>query len=204
MEMTLPPDPDRMPITETSLAAYFRDRLAHCARRLKPPPQEDTCWYIGTVLDRFVRSDQFFAYEQGKLTVRPLALLYKDALEAPTERDRCLLLQQLGDQSLFLGALFPERFAKRGIRQDYFVGMGGGAYDYLAGNALKNRHIFAELAATFARLLDLVARSCSRRQRFSPDDVLALYERWRSTGDTLARRQLEDLGVSLDGAGLQH
>jgi len=62
------------------------------------------------------------------LTLRPLALLYGDALEARNERERCLCLQQLGDTALFLYALFPERYARHGIRRDYFIGMGGGAY----------------------------------------------------------------------------
>ena len=66
------------------------------------------------------------------MTLRPLALLYSDAIDANNARERCLMLQQLGDMALFLGALFPQRFTRHGILQDYFIGMGGSAYDYLA------------------------------------------------------------------------
>lgn len=190
-------DAQASPVAETSLAHYFRNRLAHHARRLHPPPPEDVCWYLGSVLDRFGRSDRFFSWEHGQLTLRPLAMLYSDALETPDERERCLLLQQLGDMALFIGALFPERYARHGISRDYFVGMGGGAYDYLADNARRNRHIFAELSRRFARMLEMVARACARTEGLSNGDVLALYRRWLETRDPLAERQLRTLGIEV-------
>ena len=97
--------PGQRPITETSLSIYFRKRLSEYAQRLQPPPHEDTCWYIGSLLERFGRSDHIFIYEDGSMNLRPLALIYGDALEASSERERCLLLQQLGDMALFLGAM---------------------------------------------------------------------------------------------------
>jgi len=191
-------DPHQSPITESSLATYFKNRLSHYAQRLRPPPHEDTCWYIGSLLDRFGRSDQVFAYEEGRLTLRPLALLYQDALDANNDRERCLILRQLGDLALFLGALFPENYARRGIQRDYFIGMGGGAYDYLAGNARHNRHIFSELSRMFSRLLELVANACSRKHHVSALDVLALYQRWRETQDPAIKSELHRLGISVD------
>ena len=132
------------------------------------------------------------------------ALLYGDALEAPDDQQRCLFLQQLGDMALFLGALFPERFTRRGIQQDYVVGMGGGAYDYLADNARQNRHVFEELSASFAPMLDLVAAACSRDAANSDETILTLYGRWLETRDPLAARQLRALGVCLPDDGTLH
>ncbi|MBK6740337.1 MAG: hypothetical protein IPG64_22120 [Haliea sp.] len=95
---------------EVSLSEYFREQLAIHAQELEPQPREDTCWYLGNLLVRFSRSENFFAYEDGRSTLRPLALLYSDALDARNEYERCLLLQQLGDLSLFLGALYPKHY----------------------------------------------------------------------------------------------
>jgi hypothetical protein len=164
------------------------------------PRTTDTCWYLGSLIDRFGRSDQLFSYDHGDISLRPLALLYGDALEASNERDRCLILRQVGDMALFLGALFPERFARHGIQKEYFIGMGGGAYDYLANKAFHNRHIFAELSRSFARMLELVAKACARRQTVSAVDVLSLYQRWRETGDPLVASQLQALGIDPSGA----
>ncbi len=191
------------PLKETSLAIYFRQRLNRFAQQLDAPPREDPCWYIGTLLERFSRTDDLFVHTEEGLDLRPLALLYGDALEAPDERSRCLILQQLGDMALFLGALFPDRFTHRGIQQDYVVGMGGRAYDYLAGNARSGRHIFEELAGMFAELLALIARACSRQQHDN-EDVIALYERWARTGDPQLALRLRRLGVVISEVSPAH
>ena len=190
-------DPQQLPITETSLSSYFSKRLNRYAKRFRPPPHEDTCWYLGSLLERFGRSEQLFAYQDGQMTLRPLALLYSDAIDANNARERCLMLQQLGDMALFLGALFPQRFTRHGILQDYFIGMGGSAYDYLADNAKANRHIFAELANTFTRMLEMVANACSSTQQLSTEEVLALYQRWLNTRDPVIESQLRALGIEL-------
>ncbi len=182
---------------ESTLSEYFHGRLLEFGRDIRPKPREETLWYMCGVLSRLGDSSQLFGYDEGNIGVRPLAMLYKDAIEAQEKWERCLILRQLGDLSLFLGALFPERYARRGIYKDYFVGMGGGAYDYLAENAHQNRHVFSELAAMFARLLELVARACSKQNPFDASDVLELYQRWRQTGDPIAARQLQALGISL-------
>ena len=189
---------------ERNLADYFRERLQEHGEQLAPPPQEDTLWYMGNMLARFGDSEQLFCYDEGELGIRPLALLYKDAHEAGTTRARCLILRQLGDMALFIGALFPESYARRGILQDYFVGMGGGAYSYLSENAPKNRHIFSELAETFSRMLHLIEQACSKEQLYDASDVLGLYERWRATGDIRLREQLETLGICVMETPLVH
>jgi len=189
-----------IPIAETSLTDYFCKQLNIHAEHLRPPPHADTRWYVGNLLDRMGRTEQLFSYQDGQMTLRPLALLYSDAVEANNERQRCLLLQHLGDMALFLGALFPERWARKGIGKDYFVGMGGGAYDYLAGNARANNHIFAELASTFTRMLELVAKACSRKQRISAEEILGLYRRWLKSRDPVIESQLRALGIELNGS----
>lgn len=160
---------------DVSLSEYFREQLAIHAQELEPQPKEDTRWYLGNLLVRFSRSEDFFAFEDGRYTLRPLALLYSDALEARNEYERCQLLQQLGDLSLFLGALFPQHYTRRGLRQDYLVGMGCGAYDYLADNARSGRHVYSELAGAFGVMLKLVANACSNpgsetARIFRPED----------------------------------
>ena len=193
-------DQQQLPITEISLSSYFSKRLTRYAKRFRSPPHEDTCWYLGSLLERFGRSEQLFSYQDGQMTLRPLALLYSDAVEADNTRERCLMLQQLGDMALFLGALFPERFTRHGILQDYFIGMGGSAYDYLADNARVNRHIFAELANTFTRMLEMVANACSRTQRLTTEEVLILYQRWLRSRDPVIEGQLRALGIELAGS----
>ncbi len=189
----------RLPKHEHSLAEFFRDRLQACAEHFQPAPHEDTCWYLSALLARFGHSDALFSYDQGSVSLRPLALLYHDARQTPNHNERCLLLRQLGDLALFIGALFPASYEKRGIRKDYFVGMGGGAYDYLADHAVNKRHIYSELAQRFARTLEWIAHACAREHVFDASDVLALYQHWITTGDLRAEQQLRSLGITLQG-----
>jgi hypothetical protein len=190
--------------TVRSLQEYFRKRLHRSAERLRLRPHEDTLWYLGNLLDRFAHSEQLFEYHNGRRVLQPLALLYGEAIEASTERERCLLLQRLGDLSLFLGAFFPERYARRGISRDYFVGMGGGAYDYLSERAPGQRHIFDELTCQFTRMLELISDAASRRSRFSHGEVLRLYARWRDTGNPRLAAQLRALGIELTTYNRSH
>ncbi|WP_323846177.1 hypothetical protein [Microbulbifer magnicolonia] len=194
----------QLPAFERTLAEYFRERLEEFGRQLVPSPQEDTLWYMGNMLARFGDSDKVFSYDRGEISIRPLALLYKDARQTADRWQRCQILRQLGDQALFMGALFPERYERRGILRDYFVGMGGGAYDYLAENAQGNRHIYCELAAMFARLLELVARVCAKQKPVDARDLLDLYQRWRRSRDPHLADQLRALGIALPKSDLRH
>jgi len=181
---------------EASLPEYFRRRLRRRAAHLRPPPADDTLWYLGEMMHRFSFSDNFFDYYQGQLGNRPLALLYGDAQATRDPRLRCLLLQRLGDLALFLGAFFPERYAKRGIHQDYFVGMGSAAYDYLSEKARHHRHIYRELTDGFVHMLELVAHAGSNGGESDSERVLRLYARWLETGDPTLAVQLRRLGVT--------
>ncbi len=156
------------------------------------------------MLARFGRSESLFSYRDGETSIRPLALLYDDAREASSDRERCLLLQQLGDLAMFLGAVFPERYRHRGIQREYVVAMGGSAYDYLASNAPRNRHVFEEMSQMFGELLHLAAAACSRPLESDDAAILALYRRWASSRDPLLARQLEAVGIKLDNSETLH
>lgn len=194
----------RQLIQEPSLNVYFKEQLSEQAMQLEPVPQEETLWYIGDMLARFGHSEQVFIYDDGKHTLRPLALLYSDAFEAKTARMRKLLLRQLGDLALFLGAFCPETFSKKGIGKDYLVGMGGGAYAYLSANNQRQGHIYSELSEAFAPLLELVSSVCGRHHVFNADDVVALYQRWVKTKNPLLKKQLEMLGIETGNFGGVH
>ncbi len=190
--------------TETSLPDYFRRRLMRHAERLRPPPHEDTLWYLGELLHRFGRSEHFFEVHEGRLAQRPLASLYGDAQAAASQRERCLLLQRLGDLALFFGAFFPHRYARWGIHRDYFIGMGCAAYDYLSESAATHRHIYRELTGGFVHMLELMAAAGSRRHAIDHDEILRLYTHWMTTGDPHAEQQLRALGVTLIGPASGH
>ncbi len=95
-----------------SLLEFFRKRLHReiAELGLEPPPREETIWYLCDMLGRFSRSEHLFDYFDGQYGVRPLALIYGEALSAPSDRQRCQLLQRLGELAIFLGAFLQERY----------------------------------------------------------------------------------------------
>lgn len=194
--MLTEPDARRLQ-AESSLPNFFRLRLGRLVEKFNLRPHDDTLWYLGNLLHRFGHSDQLFDYYEGRRALRPLAMLYGDAQAAACERERCLLLQRLGDLALFLGAFFPERYARRGIRRDYFIGMGGSAYDYLSDRAPQQRHVFRELTHHFAQMLELVAAAGSRHSRLEHAEILRLYARWVESGNKALERQLRAMGIQL-------
>jgi len=182
-------------ISDQPLEEFIRNKLRDHTEDMATDFAEDTLWYIGNMLVSFVDSKQLFVQEQNQTVLPTLAFLYRDAHEAQSNYERMSLLRKLGDTALFIGALFSERFQHRGIGKDYFVGMGGGAYSYLADNFPTQNQVFSELSGRFPQLIQLVSWVCAKELAFNAEDILALYERWHSTKDPLIRRQLSSLGI---------
>lgn len=183
-------------ISEQKLMEFLHERLSAEVANAARPLAEDTVWYLGNLLVQFSDSKQLFVEEFDRLTLPTLAFLYRDAREADTPHEKNLLLRKLGDTALFVGALFPEAFLKRGIRKDYFIGMGGGAYSYLADNALSQQDVFAELSRRFPNILELISRVCAKDASLDAQDIFDLYQRWQTTKDELIKKQLEAIGIT--------
>lgn len=190
-----------------SLPAYFHSELETAMERRAVESADATRWYLANLLTRFSRSDRLFDYdrEQG-ISLRPLALMYADAAQASSESERRLGLQRMGDVALFIAGLFEGVLSRRGVRLEYFVTMGCGAYAYLAENPGRGNDetVFSELSSRFALFVDVLSMVGSNDRRFGVEEVLRLYQLWEQTGSPLAERQLRALGVALDERGRAH
>jgi hypothetical protein len=136
----------------------------------------------------------------------PLALKLLAAREAaPPERRK--QLREVGDTSLFVSGFWSDSFARRVVDVDYYIGLGGSAYGELARTGTGWTRdpfgdVYSELADKFARFVGvLTALSRCFMPASTPQDVLKLYERYRSTGNGWARRQLAALGVAVPEKG---
>lgn len=188
--------------TAGSLPAYFHATLGKvlCEQSLDAPDQ--TRWYLANLLSRFAYSDQFYQYSHDNgWELRPLALIYADAVHARSERERRLNFQRMGDVALFVSALFDGILRRRAVRRDYFVAMGCGAYAYLADNPAhgNDQSIFQDLSERFVVFVDVLSQVGANGRRFDQQDVLRLVRLWRETGSRAAKRQLDALGVGVDG-----
>ncbi|WP_096087832.1 hypothetical protein [Agaribacterium haliotis] len=182
-------------ISQTNLKEYFYDGINRESKDLAPPLSEEALHYLAQLLIHFSQSKHLFQIENDTLSLPTLALLYEEAYKAKTVGQRNAVLKQLGDSSLFIGALFFENFAKKGVNKDYFIGMGGGAYNSLGNLNYAGNNIFNELANSFPKLLQIVANVCAVELSYKAEDIFSLLERWQQSKDSTLQKQLHSIGI---------
>lgn len=182
-------------ISQTNLKEYFYDGINRESKDLTPPLSEEALHYLAQLLIHFSQSKHLFQIENNTPSLPTLTLLYEEAYKAKTVFQRNTILRQLGDNSLFIGALFFERFAKKGINKDYFIGMGGGAYSSLGNLNYGESNIFGELANSFPKLLQVVANVCAVELNYKAEEIFSLLERWQKSKDATLRKQLHSIGI---------
>jgi len=175
-------------LSSQSLRDFFRDLLTRAIENQRASVQPFTELYLVNLLHEFLASEALYVQaEDGTWQQKPLAFLLKDALqEAGPSRVR--LLKRLGDTSLFISGFFPDSLARRSslVDVDYYIAMGGRAYDAVARHALE-RSLWAELSDKFRLLVDILNEVSERTLASSEAGLLRLYERWLKTGsDRLA------------------
>jgi hypothetical protein len=161
---------DRGIIEAKALDAYFHDAIHEAADERHVDADQATLHYLTLLLSNTARSEQLFDYSDSRLQLRPLALIYGDALAASNRRERRLWLQRLGDLALIIGGLFAGRLSRHFSDLDYCVAMGGNAYGYLEQTADRGNDqalVFGQLAAGFEGFVGVVAEVTGRPGRSS-------------------------------------
>lgn len=172
---------------------YFRELVDDCAGRQRLGLDPMTSYYVVQLLTTFARTDSaacdaFWAEE-------PMGALLGQAIAAGGSEQR-RRLRQVGDASLVLSGLFPDRLRRSLVDVDYYMRIGGIAYDSLSHDeADLFATAFAELANRFVAVADLLGDVGDRCRLSTQADLLRLYERWQKTGSRRCGRQLTELGV---------
>lgn len=181
-----------------SLEEFFRDSVDAALAVNHVVVDRDTSHYVVRLLTLFARTDSGHGCGNGH---RPLALMLADAAGATDPGERRCALQRLGDVALFTAGFFAEALHQRTVGLEYYVNMGGGAYRTLATGAHgppRSRvlaEVFAELAAKFLDLVDVLHEVRASAGGLRDTDVLRLYETWLRTGSVRAGRLLREAGI---------
>jgi hypothetical protein len=194
----------RQRIVKTSnVREFFRDSVDEALSRQSVQAGDDTVHYVVNLLTLFTRAEQFHEPGQSgeQRSLRPLALMLKDAVDAPSDADRDRAMRRLGDVALFVAGFFPDAFARRSVDVDYYIGMGGTAYSWLAERARSSSQvrafgqIFSELSDKFAAFVEVLGEISDQGRSYTSGDILRLYELWMRTGSERASRRLRELGI---------
>lgn len=192
---------DEQLITETSLEEYFQNSISDALVNQKLKASTDTVHYVVNLLTSFARSEQLFERTPDGMMIRPLALLYAEAVEGTTLDERNRALRRLGDVALFISGVFSQSLNRCVVDIDYYVSMGGSAYSYLSdmmrgtnrGRALSG--IYDELASKFVDFVDVLGEVSEGASCSNDSDVLRQYEIWLRTGSTRAADRLRAAGI---------
>ena len=204
--------PRPRPIAEANLRSFFHDSLQSAASNQGVEVEQATLWYLTNLLTNFSRSEKLFNRTENGQSLTPLVALYAWAAEAPSEAERKLALQRLGDVALFISGLFSGLFARRRrlVDVDYYIAMGGSAYGYLSENSRGSVReqtlavIFHQLSREFARLVDVLAEVGENAPGSDSHDLLRLHELWSRTGSVRLERKLRALGITPVGLTRTH
>lgn len=188
-------------ITSVNVREYFLQELQHAIDKQHVKASADATCYVLNLLTTFVRSDRLYEDTQEGKTLRPLAEMYADALDAPNPEARNVLLRRLADVALFVSGIFSDSLKRKTVDVNYYVAMGGSAYAYLSDNTSRLASaralvpIFGELAAKFQQFVEVLNEVSERAHLNSDSDLFRAYELWLKTGSRHAHGKLLEHGV---------
>lgn len=186
-----------------SPSEFFREQVSSAQERRGIQLTDELEFYLVNLLCGFISPAKhpFSPEEDWDWLGTPMALLLKEALEAP-ESEKAKRFKLLGDISLYLSGYFQDYIHQRNLDIDYIMTLGSGAYQNLA-NVTRDRTkerstLYESLANEFPAMVSILADLSD--QRFdspqNPLSLLEVYERWLKGGRDKHRKILEDNGIT--------
>ncbi|MDZ7736617.1 MAG: hypothetical protein U5P41_11325 [Gammaproteobacteria bacterium] len=191
-------------ITGMDVREFFQDSVQTAVVRQQVNVADDTVFYVVNMLTEFARSDALYEDTPDGRMIKPLARFYTDAVDATTIQEANNALKRLGDVALFIAGLYAHSLQRSAVDIDYYIAMGGNAYDCLADSVRRSFHgrtfgeIYQELAEKFAQLVDVLSEVSDEFQPGHDQDLLRLYEIWMLTGSAQVERKLRQHGIQPD------
>ena len=188
-------------ITDVDARYYFSKEVRTALSHQQLAVHDETAIYITNLLVNFLRSEQLYEETEEGVMIKPLVFLYRDAVEATSQKERMQALQRLGDISLFISGLFAQSLSRSLVDVDYYIAMGGNAYSHLADTNARAygmvimKEVYTELAMKFTELVDVLAKVGENSSITNDHDILRLYEIWLSSGSRHAVEKLQSLGI---------
>ena len=188
-------------VTISSLAEFFHNSMDAALATNKLTLDDHTTHYVVNLLTLFSRSDALYERTDDGYQLRPLGAMFSDAIAAENDAERNYNLQRIGDVALFIAGFFATSLERAPVDVDYYIYMGGGAYQSLSVHTRGTTRgaalgiVYAELAAKFQGLVDVLNEVRESAAGASDANLLRLYEVWVKTGSERAARLLREAGV---------
>ena len=193
-----------MMLGATNIREYFREAMHTAQRERGIELTEPAQVYLINLMVEFMRSGAAFAGAERGEKPAMVTLLTRAQEAEPSEALR--IYKHLGDTSLYLSGFFAESVERELVSRDYYVSIGGQAYQSVASlmrsSAAFSSVLFEELAARFDVLVELLESMSLHGERTSPEKlsdgkILELIDRYRRTGRREILEALRAQGVVL-------
>jgi len=184
-----------------NLQEYFHHSVNDVVARQRIEIDPHAAHYVVNLLTIFSRSNELYEEHAEHYGLRPLALMLAEAADTDRLDHRNYLLQRIGDVALFIAGFFADGLAGKAVDVDYYIRMGGSAYDSLSDEirgTFRGRAfapVYKELAAKFQVLVDVLNEVADGARESSDIDLLRAYEVWLKTGSRRAESLLRQRGV---------
>ncbi len=177
---------------------FFRELVTEALGRRQVAVQPETEFYLVNLLNQFITTDRLYSTDgQGGMREEPLALMLKEAFEQPKPQAQSQMFRHIGDVSLYVGGYFQDSLKRKVVDVDYYIEVGGRAYNLVASRADENlrKSLYGELAEKFSKLIDVLAEVSDRTTPRTEKDLLRLYELWVRTRSDRAAKALKEAGI---------
>lgn len=177
--------------------AYFHELVTDALGNQKVSVRPETEFYLVNLLNQFITSDRLYIRDgEGGVREEPLALMIKEALEQPEQQAQSVLFRHVGDVSLYTAGFFQDSLNRKLVDVDYYIDMGGTAYQAVAARSeVALRSIYEELAGKFGQFVEVLAAISDKTTPRSEQDILRLYELWVRTRSERAAKALQEAGI---------
>jgi len=174
-----------------SAVEYFKELVDGALTHQGLATQELTAFYVVQLLTSFLQRPA----ASNVAEEIPLAFRLARALESGGARQRASL-KDIGDVALFVSGFFSDSLNRKLIDVDYYVSIGGCAYNALSRVETDTfSPVFAELGTKFGGFVDVLSEVSERTSCSSNVDLLRLYEKWLKTGSRRSGQLLVERGV---------
>jgi hypothetical protein len=177
---------------------FFRELVTEAMGKQKVSTKPETEFYLVNLMNQFMTTDRLYARDQdGMAREEALAILVKEALEQPQPHAQSVLFRHIGDVSLYVAGFFQDSLNRKLVDVDYYIDMGGTAYQQVAMRAEEDimKSLYLELAEKFGTFVEVLAEVSDKTTPRSETDLLRMYELWVRTRSERAARALQEAGI---------
>jgi len=186
---------------DANLFDFFHERVDAAATNQQSPLSQEGIFYLSNLL----AEQSHCSDTDSPQTLVELLLRARSAGPSSAVTD----YREVGDRALYLSGFFRAHIERGMVGMEYYLHMGAAAYQTLSSllrfgpKASGFSEIFAELSGAFpvaSAILNEVeqevrAEASIDKPQPSDQEIVALYERWQSTGSPQAARKLQSLGL---------